>query len=130
MSDHIKPEQLPAEIKKILSVYNVEVRDVVNEAVIKNAKDGARKLRAKSPRRKKGGGAYARSWTTQTTKDDLNQKTVTIYNKNHYMLTQLLEKGHVTRFGGFSDAIPHIAPVEREVITDYTNDVIKGIKNL
>lgn len=123
----ITPDQLAHEVDKILKEYNNDVRQVVNEAVTENAKSGAKELRATSPRRY---GNYAKSWTTQTTKNELNEKTAVIKNRDHYQLTHLLEKGHATRNGGFSEAQRHIKPVEDNVNKEFYNDVIEGVKKL
>ena len=64
-------------------------------------------LKERSPKRA-GGGDYAASWTLDKPEGSTKNRKgvlvygVTIYNEDHYRLTHLLEKGHVTRnqYGG------------------------------
>lgn len=86
------------------------------------------KLKAISPRQDgANGGAYARSWTLKKTGrrasgHSFGHLNCTVYNKDHYRLTHLLEHGHVVRnqYGTpkkpgkqhRAQAVPHIAKAE------------------
>ncbi len=126
----IKIDQLASEIAKGLAEFTEEVTKHVNESSDKVSKAAVKKLRATSPRRKTPyGGKYARSWRV-TTETSFGQPDLRIVHarKPHYRLAHLLEKGHAKRGGGRVDAIPHIAPVEEEVIKDFVRDVEEAIE--
>ena len=112
------------DISKILTKYTEEVSDSIKEEAIDLGKKGADKLKQTSPKRT---GKYGKGWKT-TVKSGNNFINVTIHNKN-YQLTHLLEKGHATRNGGRTRAIPHIQPVESEVNEMFVKNVEKIIKN-
>lgn len=128
MSITIKPEQLQNTIQQMLHDIPQKVDNVIDEAAAKVSKEAVKTLKATSPKRE-GGGRYAKGWTTKK----VGKQTV-VYNKTDYQLTHLLEKGHdVVAHGkkvGHFDGIPHIAPVEQEVIERMTEEVEKGIDNL
>ena len=110
MSKTIKADQLGDALKDIIKEYSKEVQDVVNESIPDVAKDTVKELKRTSPKRP-GGGAYAASWTSQIEKGRLGDEAI-IYNKKHYQLTHLLEKGHAKVNGGRVNGIPHIKPAE------------------
>ena len=114
---------LDNDIAKALSDYTTDVEKALDEAARKIALSGAKELKKTSPKRKKNGGKYARSWGVQKQKD----KQI-IRNKKHYQLTHLLEFGHATRDGGRTRALPHIASVEERVNKDYEEEVKRQIK--
>lgn len=119
----IKPDQLMSEITKILDEYQDATIGVMKKAVDKSAKEAVDSLKTDSPKRT---GAYAKSWTSKKDKQ-LNKWAYAkiVYNKKHYRLTHLLEKGHKTVNGGFVAARPHIAKVEQEAI----DTLVKEIKD-
>lgn len=127
MSITISPEQLQNTIQNMLHEIPQKVDNVIDEAAKKVAKDAVKTLKATSPK-KKGGGRYAKGWSTK----NVGKQTV-IYNKTDPQLTHLLENGHdIVAHGkkvGHYDGIKHIAPVEEEVIEKMTEEVEKGIKN-
>ena len=87
---------------------NGELRRAVNESLEETAAAAAESLRRGGPYRERTG-KYSR--TSVIT--GLNGYSV--YNKKHYQLTHLLEKGHQLRKGGRKvgnvKAFEHIAPV-------------------
>ena len=114
----IKPIDFDKAIEKILLEYGEEVNDVLDTAVSVVAEDAAVKLRGHrkfNPRRHPSG-AYADSWKAeQIAKGRVMTKWV-IHNVEHYRLTHLLEKGHVSKNGtgrtfGKVPAYPHISDV-------------------
>lgn len=102
----IKITNLADEIVRCLNEYTDEVVEALEETKANLAKEGVKKIRKQSPKRK---GLYAKSWNVKK-----YSSRVIIYNKKHYQLTHLLEKGHKKRGGkGQVAAIPHIAKVEK-----------------
>lgn len=119
----IKADQLAQEIVKILDDYRDTTIDKMKEAVDKAAKQAVNDLKTSSPKRT---GAYAKDWAAK--KDRKANKWAygkVVYNKKHYRLTHLLEKGHRKVNGGMVAARPHIAKVEEKAI----NTLVEGIKD-
>ena len=112
-------------IQKTLAEYEGVTVDSMKAAVDKVSKEAVRELKGSSPRRS---GAYAKSWTSKKTK--LTNKWAyekTVYNKDHYRLTHLLEKGHkvVGAKNGRArvDPIPHIEKVEKKAVETLVNEM-------
>ena len=119
----IKADQLAQEIVKIMDDYRDTTVDKMKEAVDKAAKQAVNELKNSSPKRT---GAYAKDWAAK--KDRKANKWAygkVVYNKKHYRLTHLLEKGHRKVNGGMVAARPHIAKVEEKAI----NTLVEGIKD-
>lgn len=119
----IKADQLAQEIVKILDDYRDTTIDKMKGAVDKAAKQAVNELKTSSPKRT---GAYAKDWAAK--KDRKANKWAygkVVYNKKHYRLTHLLEKGHRKVNGGMVAARPHIAKVEEKAI----NTLVEGIKD-
>ena len=91
------------------------------------ADKGAKQLRQTSPKRT---GKYAKSWgvTREDSSFGENAKYI-IHNKKHYRVAHLLEHGHVMANGKRTKAIPHIKPVEEQVIREYEKKVREAIEN-
>lgn len=119
----IKADQLAQEIVKILDDYRDTTIDKMKESVDKAAKQAVNELKTSSPKRT---GAYAKDWAAK--KNRTANKWAygkVVYNKKHYRLTHLLEKGHRKVNGGMVAARPHIAKVEEKAI----NTLVEGIKD-
>ena len=111
-------DDLSKAIQKTLAEYEGVTVESMKAAVDKASKEAVRELKSSSPNRT---GAYAKSWTSKKTK--LTNKWAyekTVYNKDHYRLTHLLEKGHkvVGAKNGRTrvDPIPHIEKVEKKAV--------------
>lgn len=108
------------QLAEILEDYSEHVKDVTEKTIQATAKESAAKLRNDSPKKS---GAYAKGWATKKNRDG----SVTVYNKDHYQLTHLLENGHVVRNKkgtyGRTNGIKHIAPVEEWA----NNEVVERI---
>jgi len=113
---------LAREINRQLAEYANGVGEEVEALAEKTAKEGAKRLKVSSPKRKTKGGTYAKGWRAKKVGN-----TWTTYNK-HYQLTHLLEKGHAKVNGGRVDAIVHIAPTEQEMIDEFVNGVEEAIR--
>lgn len=118
-------DDLSKAIQKTLAEYEGVTIDSMKAAVDKASKEAVRELKSSSPKRN---GAYARSWTSKKTK--LANKYAyekTVYNKDHYRLTHLLEKGHrvVGAKNGrtWVDARPHIEKVEKKAVETLVNEM-------
>lgn len=110
----VKADGLLSAVSEILSEYEGATIAKMERAVDKAAKQAVESLKTDSPKRT---GAYARDWAAK--KDKQMRKYAygkVVYNKTHYRVTHLLEKGHRTVNGGFVAARPHIFKVEQEAI--------------
>lgn len=110
-------DSLDEEIKKALEDYNVEVVRVTNESIKETAKEAAKMLKNGGPYKNRTG-AYAKDWTAgqhEKTKSVRQVQGYTVYNKNHFQLTHLLEHGHQSRNGGRVKEFAHIAPVNDQM---------------
>lgn len=118
-------DDLSKAIQKTLAEYEGVTIESMKAAVDKASKEAVRELKSSSPKRS---GAYARGWTSKKTK--LANKYAyekTVYNKDHYRLTHLLEKGHrvVGAKNGrtWVDARPHIEKVEQKAVETLVNEM-------
>ena len=112
-------------IQKTLAEYEGVTIDSMKAAVDKASKEAVRELKGSSPKRT---GEYAKSWAAK--KARLTNKWAyqkTVYNKEHYRLTHLLEKGHkvVGAKNGrtWVDARPHIEKVEQKAVETLVNEM-------
>ena len=112
-------------IQKTLAEYEGVTIDSMKAAVDKASKEAVRELKSSSPNRT---GAYAKSWAAK--KARLTNKWAyqkTVYNKDHYRLTHLLEKGHkvVGAKNGRTrvDPIPHIEKVEKKAVENLVREM-------
>ena len=107
-------------LREFCDVEFETMSDVIGRVGLETAKE----LKATSPKRKNGGGAYARDWRAKKTtkrKGAVRFMGVVVYNKDHYQLTHLLEYGHAKWIGGRDtgetvDGIPHIKRAEENAI--------------
>lgn len=121
-------ETLTKQLNKILTLYGNEIAEAVDGEITTIAKEAVKELKATSPKRQKNGGAYAKSWTSQKEKSGMYKSRAVVFNKKHYRLTHLLEKGHATRSGGRTKAMPHIKTVEGKIIKELPQRIEKKIK--
>lgn len=109
---------------EIMNDYKDKAREVCAEVLPKVGQDTVEELQSTSPKRT---GAYSKGWAYKMdTKNKKKDKTqMTVYNKDHYRLTHLLEKGHAKLNGGRTKAQPHIAPAAEKA----EQEALKMIKN-
>lgn len=109
-----------AQLDKILEQYGRKADEAVEKSAKRAGRDTAKDLKNTSPKKT---GAYASSWTTKVTRSSGRLIGVTVYNKEHYQLTHLLENGHVivNKKGeyGRTRPIKHIEPAEQEGIQNF-----------
>lgn len=112
MAEKIKISAMANKIIDELEAYSDEIADTVDKDVTAVAKESVKKLNDTSPNRN---GGYSEGWKVKTVSSKRGNKRTVVHN-TEYRLTHLLENGHdIKRDGkiiGYSDAIPHIAPVE------------------
>lgn len=118
MAKRIKPVDLDATVKDLLEKYGSQVYDVLKDCVKEVSDEAVEKLQSVSSFAPGGhpSGAYSRSWKHEDVKVGRLATRKIIHNEEHYRLTHLLEKGHVSSNGthrtfGRVAAYPHIAPV-------------------
>jgi hypothetical protein len=111
------------EIMKQLKYYAADVKEKVQEAQEEEAAALVAELKQNSPKGNRKKKKYAKSWAIKRT-----PKKIIVYNKQ-YMLTHLLEHGHVTKNGsGRTDDIPHIRPAEDRMIRSYLEKIEGAIQ--
>lgn len=105
------------QISEIMQEYEREALETIEQTFNQVSKETVAKVKSLSPRDEgKNGGKYARGWTAKKAMK-LGGLSVVIYNRKHYRLTHLLEKGHVVRnqFGTYdrrTKAQPHISKAQ------------------
>lgn len=113
-------KSVSAQLDKILEQYGRKADEAVEKSAKRAGRDTAKDLKNTSPKKT---GAYASSWTTKVTRSSGRLIGVTVYNKDHYQLTHLLENGHVivNKKGeyGRTRPIKHIEPAEQEGIQNF-----------
>ena len=126
MVSSIDPKDFSEEIQKQLNFYTGNMTRAVNEKLEEVAAETANEL-------KKGGsyeertGKYSKDWGYKADKNytpGILTEEFSVYNKKHYQLTHLLEKGHISRSGKRVKAFEHIYPVEQLTI----QKVIKAVQ--
>lgn len=120
MAKKVPLERLAGELAEILKDYEGDVTAGTAEAVQKAAKTAQQALRSSSP--KGSTGDYARSWRIEIQRSQAFT-SATVYSTKPG-LPHLLEFGHVSKNGtgrtfGTVKAIPHIEPVEKQVVEDF-----------
>lgn len=110
MSDKVNinnfADAIISEMTKYKDLCNEDIKEAVNETTqeIKKELKSASGLTEWTD--------YNRGWTSKTLVKNSNVTKNVVYNKTHYQLTHLLEKGHAKVNGGRTRAFPHIAPAE------------------
>ena len=111
----IDSNNLSAEIQKQLNSYSGNIAKAVNEKLETVAQETAEELK-KGGSYKERTGKYSKDWDYKARKNytpGISTEEFSVYNKKHYQLTHLLEKGHVSRAGKRVKAFEHILPTEQ-----------------
>lgn len=124
------------ELSNVILEYLEEYKGVTEEAckdgVLTTAEEAVKDLRSAHPA---GSGRYGSwdkydsGWTKRASTMKTKEKGIlaVVYNKDHYRLTHLLEKGHALVGGGRTQAFPHIAPVEEKCEENLIKNIKKNI---
>lgn len=107
----ISVNEIESVIMDALDQYKEEAEKVIGDTLPTVGREAVNELKQTSPKRS---GDYAASWTFKMRKSrgSNNNNDLVIYNKKHYRIVHLLEKGHAKRNGGRVEAQVHVAPVE------------------
>ena len=123
----VSVERMADEIAKMLTEYEAAIVKNVDASGKAVADKGAKQLRQTSPKRT---GKYAKSWGVSREDSSFGENAkYIIHNKKHYRVAHLLEHGHVMANGKRTKAIPHIKPVEEQVIREYEKKVREAIED-
>lgn len=119
---------LEGEVRKILNEYGDKVAVDTGKAISKVARNSVKKLKSKSPVRKKNGGAYAQGWTYRFEKGKVIYSATVYGKRDTYPLAHLLEHGHALRNGKRGGQREHIKPVETEAIEELYTEIKKAVE--
>lgn len=115
----VRLESIETQLARILNDYTEEVQEVTEQTAEEIGQEGVKKLKATSPRGKRG--QYRRNWRLKRETSGKGSAFIMYQTGKTYRLTHLLEKGHALRQGGRTRAIPHIGPVEEWAVKEYKN---------
>lgn len=115
MNKIIKSNDFAGAVSGMIQEFVAEQEAELLKIVKNEAEHTVETLKRNSPKRS---GDYKDGWTLKKTGRYANGNKMfsnggvifTIYNKDHYRLTHLLEKGAIRAKKGILDPIPHITP--------------------
>ena len=119
-----KPKNLGDEIADRISQYNDEVEEEIQEEIRDTAKKTRNEIRENAPERT---GEYKQGWSFRKTGRGANYK-YTVYNREHWQLTHLLEYGHAARDGSRVPAYPHVEPAVKQYVEPITERIEQILK--
>lgn len=117
-------DNLAREIMDGLMSYKNLATEDMKAAVRKAGKTAKKEIQTNAPKKT---GAYSKSWSVKTTKENSESLELTVYSPKKYQLAHLLEKGHAKRGGGRTRAVPHIAPAEESAVKELESDIRKAL---
>lgn len=126
MARRVKIDQLADAVMEEMNNYRDVIDQDMRTAVREAGKTVQADIKASAPKQT---GGYSRSWSVKNTKQNSHALEVTVYSRNRYQLTHLLEFGHAKRNGGRTRAQVHIAPAEEKGIRQLEEDIIRSIRN-
>lgn len=126
MATKVSIDQMASVIMDGLKEYADLATDDLKAAVKKTGNEVRKQIQSTAP---KASGKYSKSWSVKTTKESCNGMEVTVYSRNRYQLTHLLEFGHAKRGGGRVVARPHIAAAEQAGIESFEQAIERSLRN-
>ena len=126
MGRRISVDDLADAVMQSLTEYADLTSSDVKKAVRKAGNTVRKEIEAGAPQNT---GAYAKSWSVKTTKENSSTLQVTVHSKNRYQIAHLLERGHVKRGGGRVAARPHIAFAEETAAEQLEKDIERSLRN-
>lgn len=126
----VKPEDLDEEIRKQLEAFSTSLTRALNEKLEDVAAYTAKTLKQGGPYSERSG-KYSKDWAYKLRKNHtpgIMTEEFSVYNKKHYQLTHLLEKGHVSRSGKRVRAYEHIKPAEElaeQMVISKVNEAVR-----
>lgn len=129
MSQQIEISEMERVIMDALEQYADKAADVIGETLPLVGQETAQDLRATSP---KLTGNYAASWTygMQTSRGSKKKNKLVVYNKKHYRIVHLLEKGHAKKNGGRVEAKVHVKPAQDRAEQKAIERITDKLENL
>lgn len=129
MSQQIQISEMEKVIMDALEEYAEKASEVIGETLPLVGQETAQDLRATSPKRT---GNYAASWTygMQTSRGSKKRNKLVVYNKKHYRIVHLLEKGHAKKNGGRVEAIVHVKPAQDRAEQKAIERITDKLENL
>ena len=124
-SNRVTIDQMASVIMEGLQDYADLATDDLKAAVKKAGTTVRKQIQATAP---SDTGKYAKSWSVKNTKETSNSLEVTVYSKNRYQLTHLIEFGHAKRGGGRVAGRAHIAPAEQAGIEELEKEIERSLK--
>ena len=126
MGRRISIDALADTVMECLNDYADVSAEGMKKAVRKAGNTVKKEIGANAP---KDTGAYSKSWAVKNTKETSNSLEVTVYSRDRYRLTHLLEFGHAKRGGGRVAGRPHIAPAEKTGMERLEAEIERSLKN-
>lgn len=126
MSGRVSVDHLADAIAECLEEYADLTTEDLKKAVRKAGKTVKEEIQTHAP---KDTGDYAKSWTVKATKETPRSLVMTVYSKNRYRLTHLLEWGHAKRDGGRVAGKEHIGPAAEKGEKDLMTDIERNLRN-
>lgn len=105
-------DQLGDAISEILEEYREEVNEQIKDDIVEAADDilaGVKQVPAGAEHWRPWD-EYSAGWKKTVRIRGYGDITAVIHNPKKYMLTHLLEEGHVNRDGSRAQAFPHVEP--------------------